>query len=205
MLSAFYICYIYSSALQTIFYHGSKHYEPWSDCSPWEPSDLGPYCLQCMTPKNMSRWGKRVTKVVTGWIMVKMVNSLLFLSQFSCMVSIKTIDSEAAWKKCRSWSDHGYWSGSTIFLKRIYLGSAGQWLIKFMQNNIQLMRQSFVATPHLIPLGRAGIAWCVLLLHCPIVRWKCLGSDISRQTWQCNVKHDKMRDRTAIPAVRRIC
>ena len=36
-----------------------------------------------------------MTKVVTGWIRVKMVNSLLFFSQFSCMVSIKTIDSEA--------------------------------------------------------------------------------------------------------------
>ena len=48
-----------------------------------------------------------MAKVVTGRIRVKMVNSLLFFSQFSCMVSIKTIDSEAAWKKVqiliRSW------------------------------------------------------------------------------------------------------
>ena len=36
------------------FYHGSKHYEPWSDCS-MEQSDLDPYCLQYMLPKNISR------------------------------------------------------------------------------------------------------------------------------------------------------
>ena len=30
MSSAFYFCCIYSSALQTRFYHGSKHYELWS-------------------------------------------------------------------------------------------------------------------------------------------------------------------------------
>ena len=28
----FYVCCICSSTLQTRFYHGSKHYEPWSDC-----------------------------------------------------------------------------------------------------------------------------------------------------------------------------
>ena len=26
------------------FFHGRKHYGPWSDCSQWEQSDLGPYC-----------------------------------------------------------------------------------------------------------------------------------------------------------------
>ena len=30
MSSEFYVCCIYSSALQTIFYHGTKHYEPWT-------------------------------------------------------------------------------------------------------------------------------------------------------------------------------
>ena len=49
ILAAFYICCIYSSALQTWFYHGSKHYEPWS-----EKSYLGPYCLQYWLPKNIS-------------------------------------------------------------------------------------------------------------------------------------------------------
>ena len=33
MLSALYVCCIYSSALQTRFYHGSKQYEIWSDWS----------------------------------------------------------------------------------------------------------------------------------------------------------------------------
>ena len=33
MLSAFQACCIYSSALQTRFYHGSNQYEPRSDCS----------------------------------------------------------------------------------------------------------------------------------------------------------------------------
>ena len=33
MLSAFYVWCICSRALQTRFYHGSKHYEPWSDWS----------------------------------------------------------------------------------------------------------------------------------------------------------------------------
>ena len=40
-LSAFYVCCIYSCAVQTRFYHGSKHYEPLPD--------LGPYCLQYST------------------------------------------------------------------------------------------------------------------------------------------------------------
>ena len=33
MSSAFYVYCIYSSALQTIVFHGSKHYGPRSDCS----------------------------------------------------------------------------------------------------------------------------------------------------------------------------
>ena len=33
MPSAVYVCCTYSSTLQTRFYHGSKHYEPRSDCS----------------------------------------------------------------------------------------------------------------------------------------------------------------------------
>ena len=37
---ALYVCCIYSSALQTKFYHSSEH------CGPWEQSDLGSYCLQ---------------------------------------------------------------------------------------------------------------------------------------------------------------
>ena len=45
-MSAFYACCMFSGALQMKFYHGSKHYEPRSDCSLWEQSDLGPYCLQ---------------------------------------------------------------------------------------------------------------------------------------------------------------
>ena len=32
-ISAYHFCFIYSYALQIIFYHGSKHYEPSSDCS----------------------------------------------------------------------------------------------------------------------------------------------------------------------------
>ena len=32
-MSAYYTCCIYSSELQTRFYHESKHYEPWPDCS----------------------------------------------------------------------------------------------------------------------------------------------------------------------------
>ena len=31
----FLVCCIYSNALQTRFYYGSKHYELWSDCSSW--------------------------------------------------------------------------------------------------------------------------------------------------------------------------
>ena len=48
MSSAFNICCIYSSALQTRFYHPNKvneHYEPWST-APLEQSDLDTYCLQ---------------------------------------------------------------------------------------------------------------------------------------------------------------
>ena len=64
-MSAFYVCCTYSSALQTRFYHGSKQYEPWADCSQGEQSDLGPYGLQCRQPKNISR-REQTTKVVTG-------------------------------------------------------------------------------------------------------------------------------------------
>ena len=45
MSSAFYVCCIYSSALQIRSYHGSKHYDP-DQTAPLEQSDLGPYCLQ---------------------------------------------------------------------------------------------------------------------------------------------------------------
>ena len=47
--SAEQICRIYC------FYHGSKHYEPWSDCSFKEQSELGWYCLQFSLPKYISR------------------------------------------------------------------------------------------------------------------------------------------------------
>ena len=48
-MSAFYICCIYSNALQTKFENGIKHYEPRPKgvfVLLKEQSDLGPYCLQ---------------------------------------------------------------------------------------------------------------------------------------------------------------
>ena len=63
MLSAFYVC---SSSLQTRVNHWSKHNEPWSDCSLWEQSDLGPFCLQYKLPENFGRWEEQTTEVVTG-------------------------------------------------------------------------------------------------------------------------------------------
>ena len=53
MLSAYYVRCIYSNALQTTFDHGSKHYEPWSDCF---ILTAGPYCLRYRSPKYISRW-----------------------------------------------------------------------------------------------------------------------------------------------------
>ena len=68
------MCCIYSNAFQNTFDHGSKRYEPWSDCAilSWkqtlwtlirllfrEQSDLGPYGLQCRLPKYISKWKSR--------------------------------------------------------------------------------------------------------------------------------------------------
>ena len=66
----FYVCCIYPSAPQTIFFNESKQYESLSD---WEQSDLGPYCLQYMLPKNISRPEEKRTKVVTGslWVNIR--------------------------------------------------------------------------------------------------------------------------------------
>ena len=62
--SAFYVCCIYSSSLQTRFYHEGKYYGPRSDCF-LEQSDLGPWCLQHRLPKNLSRRDEQPTKIVT--------------------------------------------------------------------------------------------------------------------------------------------
>ena len=54
MSSDFYVCFIYSSALQATCLHGSKHYEPWLDWSKravWSRPILFRYRL----PKNISR------------------------------------------------------------------------------------------------------------------------------------------------------
>ena len=56
MLSVYYICCIYSGALETRFHHGYKHCEPWSN--------QGPHCLQYRLPKYKSTW-ERTTKVMT--------------------------------------------------------------------------------------------------------------------------------------------
>ena len=63
MLSAFYVCCIYSCALQTRFYHGSKHYEQ-------EQSDLGPICLQQRLSKNINGRESRLQKswLVGNWL-----------------------------------------------------------------------------------------------------------------------------------------
>ena len=53
MLSAFYVCCIYSSALQTTLCTLIRMF-------PWEQSDLGPYCLQYRLSKTMSRQGAKV-------------------------------------------------------------------------------------------------------------------------------------------------
>ena len=62
-MSAFYVCCIYSSALQTEFYYEAEantiNPDPF-----WEQSNLGPYCLQYRRPKNINRLEKQ-TKVVT--------------------------------------------------------------------------------------------------------------------------------------------
>ena len=52
MLSAFYVCYIYSSGIQTIFFHGSKECEPPRSSLIWVHN---PYCLQYSLSKNISR------------------------------------------------------------------------------------------------------------------------------------------------------
>ena len=54
--------HIYSSALRKRFYHESKQYEPWSDCS-WEQSDLVQYCLQYRLSKNICGWVSRQQKL----------------------------------------------------------------------------------------------------------------------------------------------
>ena len=41
------------------------------DQTPWEQSDLGPYCLQYRLPKNIRGCVKHTTKVVTGRLGVK--------------------------------------------------------------------------------------------------------------------------------------
>ena len=64
---------IYSGAPQTRFYHGSKQYEPRSDCFLMEQSDLDPYCLQYRLPKNISRQEEQATKVVTAELGLKAV------------------------------------------------------------------------------------------------------------------------------------
>ena len=39
--------------------------------NPKEQSDVGPYCLQYRPPGNISRHEKKTTKVITGWLRVK--------------------------------------------------------------------------------------------------------------------------------------
>ena len=53
MWFAFYVYCIYSSALQTRFFQGSK------PMNQNEQSDSGPYCLQYRLPKNISRQQKK--------------------------------------------------------------------------------------------------------------------------------------------------
>ena len=63
MLSEFYICCIHSSTLQTRFCHGSKQYEPWSDCSAsGEQFVVGQYFLQYGLPKNIKQMGRADNK-----------------------------------------------------------------------------------------------------------------------------------------------
>ena len=57
-----------------------------------------------------------------------MAHSFLFSSKISCMISINTVDSGAGWKTADS--DQQAYVGLHFFLKRIYLCSAGQGLIK---------------------------------------------------------------------------
>ena len=62
MLSAFYVCCIYSGALLTRLHHGSKYLftmNPDQTALLLEQTDLGPYCLQYRLPKNISRFGSR--------------------------------------------------------------------------------------------------------------------------------------------------
>ena len=60
MLSAFYICCIYSSALQTSFFMEAN------TKNPDQTAPLGPYCLQYSLPKNIKQMREQMTKVVTG-------------------------------------------------------------------------------------------------------------------------------------------
>ena len=52
-MSAFYVCCIFPSALDTKFYHEAN------TMNTEDTSDLGPYCLQYWLPKNLSRGESR--------------------------------------------------------------------------------------------------------------------------------------------------
>ena len=52
VMSAFYVCSIYLSALQARFYHEGKLYEP-DQTALKDKSDMGPYYLQYRLPKYM--------------------------------------------------------------------------------------------------------------------------------------------------------
>ena len=90
MLSAFYVCCIYLNAHQATFDLGSKHYEPWSDCS--EQSDLCPYCLQYRIPKCINRW---VSRRQSMWMAGKWSNELWYALQANC-------ESSDNWASARS-------------------------------------------------------------------------------------------------------
>ena len=70
MLSALYICYIYSGALQTGFYPGNMETNTIHSVQTayLEQSDQGPYCLQYRLPYTYEHKQTRMqtTKVVTG-------------------------------------------------------------------------------------------------------------------------------------------
>ena len=55
----FYVCCIYSSALQASIFVKTNNLNP--DQTAREQSDLGPHCLQFRLPKNISRRGEQTT------------------------------------------------------------------------------------------------------------------------------------------------
>ena len=71
----------------------------------------------------------------------------------------------------------------------------------FSDRYAQVMHLSFVTTPSQ-SRGRTGDSWanvpCFYFCIAPIVWGNCWELDTPRQTWQCNMKHNRLRGKTAV-------